>query len=106
MAILSNGPTRGLAALTLPIAVATIALTVSPEPSRADEGGVSFWVPGQFGSLAAVPAQPGWAFANIGYFTDVRASRCGRGVTPDHARPVQPDRQCRPQCDIARARAD
>ena len=35
---------------------------------------MSFWVPGQFGSLAAVPAQPGWAFATIGYFTDVRAS--------------------------------
>ena len=67
MTIMSNGPTRGLAALILPIAVATIAVTVSQEPSRADEGGVSFWVPGQFGSLAAVPAQPGWSFANIGY---------------------------------------
>ena len=44
------------------------------EPSRADEGGVSFWVPGQFGSLAAVPAQPGWSFATIGYYTDVSAS--------------------------------
>src|SRR3954466_5061136 len=42
--------------------------------ARADEGGVSFWVPGQFGSLAAAPAQPGWAFATIGYYTDVSAS--------------------------------
>ena len=74
MTIMSNGPIRGLAALILPIAVAAVAVTVSQEPSRADEGGVSFWVPGQFGSLAAVPAQPGWAFANIGYYTDVRAS--------------------------------
>ena len=32
-------------------------------------------MPGQFGSLAAVPAQPGWAFADILYFTDVRAGR-------------------------------
>jgi hypothetical protein len=35
---------------------------------------VSFWVPGLFGSLAAAPAQPGWSFATIGYYTDVSAS--------------------------------
>ena len=74
MTIMSNGPTRGLAAVILPIAVAAVALTLSQEPSRADEGGVSFWVPGLFGSLAAAPAQPGWSFATIGYYTDVRAS--------------------------------
>jgi len=61
-------------ALVSPIAVAAAAVVLSPEGSWADEGGVSFWVPGQFGSLAAVPAQPGWSFASIGYFTDVRAS--------------------------------
>jgi len=33
----------------------------------ADEGGVSFWLPGQFGSLAAVPQQPGWSLAMIYY---------------------------------------
>ena len=65
---------RALAALVSPIAVAAIVVVVSQQRSWADEGGVSFWVPGQFGSLAAVPAQPGWAFASIGYFTDVRAS--------------------------------
>jgi hypothetical protein len=38
--------------------------------ARADEGGVSFWLPGLFGSLAAVPAQaPGWSVTNI-YFHD------------------------------------
>jgi hypothetical protein len=26
--------------------------------ARADEGGISFWVPGFFGSLAAAPQQP------------------------------------------------
>ena len=30
----------------------------------ADEGGVSFWFPGLYGSLAAAPQVPGWA---IGY---------------------------------------
>jgi hypothetical protein len=74
MTRLVNDRLRGLAALVSPIAVAAVVVVVSQERSWADEGGVSFWVPGQFGSLAAVPAQPGWSFASIGYFTDVRAS--------------------------------
>src|SRR6201992_2328495 len=41
--------------------------------ARADEGGVSFWVPGFFGSLAATPQQPGWSVANIYYHTSVEA---------------------------------
>jgi hypothetical protein len=51
------------------------------QQSRADENGVGFWLPGQFGSLAAVPANPGWSFASIYYHTslkgggDVAASR-------------------------------
>src|SRR5260221_3729908 len=39
----------------------------------ADEGGVSFWLPGTFGSLAAAPMQPGWSFASIYYHTTVSA---------------------------------
>jgi hypothetical protein len=39
----------------------------------ADEGGVSFWVPGFFGSLSAAPQQPGWSLANIYYHTSVSA---------------------------------
>jgi hypothetical protein len=46
--------------------------SVMAQPSFADEGGVSFWIPGFFGSLAATPQQPGWSFANIFYNTDVR----------------------------------
>jgi hypothetical protein len=42
--------------------------------ARADESGVSFWVPGFFGSLAATPQQPGWSLATIYYRTDVSAS--------------------------------
>ena len=41
--------------------------------AMADEGGVSFWVPGLFGSLAATPQQPGWSLANIYYHTSVSA---------------------------------
>ena len=44
-----------------------------PDISMADEGGVSFWLPGLFGSLAAVPQQPGWALASIYYHTTVSA---------------------------------
>src|SRR5262245_7486559 len=39
----------------------------------ADEGGVSFWLPGFFGSLAAAPQQPGWSLTSIYYHTSVSA---------------------------------
>ena len=41
------------------------ALLCHPQSASADEGGVSFWVPGFFGSLAATPQQPGWSVANV-----------------------------------------
>jgi hypothetical protein len=41
--------------------------------ARADEAGVSLWVPGFFGSLAATPQTPGFAFANIFYAPSVGA---------------------------------
>ena len=37
----------------------------------ADEGGVGFWLPGQLGSLAAVPQTPGWNVGIIDYYTSV-----------------------------------
>jgi hypothetical protein len=37
----------------------------------ADEGGVSFWLPGQLGSLAAVPQTPEWNVGIINYYTSV-----------------------------------
>src|SRR6185312_3867188 len=51
----------------------------------ADEGGVSFWLPGGYGSLAAVPGQPGWSFGSIYYHTTLSAGgsktfRIGGGV--------------------------
>jgi hypothetical protein len=49
-------------------------LVLSPQIVRADEGGVSFWIPGFFGSLAAAPQQaPGWSVASIYYHTSVSA---------------------------------
>ena len=40
----------------------------------ADETGVSFWLPGLFGSLAAVPQQPGWSLMLTNYYDSVGAS--------------------------------
>ena len=38
-----------------------VALALVSQASLADEGGVSFWIPGFFGSLAATPQQPGFS---------------------------------------------
>jgi hypothetical protein len=54
-------------------ALALIAVGAVPKAVVADEGGVSFWVPGIFGSLAATPQQPGRSFAGIYYHTSVSA---------------------------------
>ncbi|WP_315750019.1 MULTISPECIES: transporter [unclassified Bradyrhizobium] len=61
--------TRALGA----IAFATIAS--APTIVSADESGISFWIPGTFGSLAATPQQPGWSAASIYYHTSVSAGR-------------------------------
>jgi hypothetical protein len=53
---------------------ASIAALLCPEISRADESGVSFWLPGEFGSLAAAPVTPGWSLGSIYYHTSVGAS--------------------------------
>jgi hypothetical protein len=48
-------------------------LVATPADVKADEGGVSFWLPGTYGSLAALPQQPGWSLAAIYYHTSVSA---------------------------------
>ncbi len=55
------------------IATTTALIAIFAQASLADEGGVSFWLPGTFGSLAAVPAQPGWSFAAFNYYGSVSA---------------------------------
>lgn len=54
-------------------AISIAALASASNSVRADEGGVSFWLPGTFGSLAAVPQQPGWSTAVTYYHTSVSA---------------------------------
>ncbi len=48
-------------------------LSTAATVARADEGGVSFWIPGFFGSLAATPQTPGWSMVDIYYHTSVSA---------------------------------
>jgi hypothetical protein len=55
-------------------AVSFAAVTLLPTVASADEGGVSFWLPGFFGSLAAVPSQaPGWSVTSIYWHDSVSA---------------------------------
>jgi hypothetical protein len=54
-------------------AVAIAVLMLGPGIARADESGISFWLPGQYGSLAATPTTPGWALGAIYYHTSVSA---------------------------------
>ena len=68
---------RGRRACRAAIAIAGLtfaATALAPNNSLADETGVSFWIPGFFGSLAATPQQPGWSVAAINYYTNVSAS--------------------------------
>ena len=51
----------------------TVALACFASSAKADEGGVSLWLPGFFGSLAASPLQPGWSLTSIYYHTTVSA---------------------------------
>ena len=60
-------PRRVLAALFAAVTV------LYSQDLLADEGGVSVWLPGFFGSLAASPLQPGWSLTSIYYRTSVSA---------------------------------
>jgi hypothetical protein len=55
------------------VLLCTVFLSATASVSLADESGTSFWLPGIFGSLAATPGTPGWAFASVYYHTPVSA---------------------------------
>jgi hypothetical protein len=58
---------------TATLLAAVIASCLPSRSLRADEGGVSFWLPGLFGSLAAAPAIPGPSFTTLYYHSSVSA---------------------------------
>jgi len=50
------------------LVVASIAFGLAlPPAAGADEGGVPFWLSGQYASLSAVPPQPGWSMVLLPY---------------------------------------
>ena len=57
----------------LGIAAVAALMALPAQIARADEGGVSFWIPGFFGSLAATPTAPGWSVTSIYYHDSVSA---------------------------------
>lgn len=56
------------------MALAVSSVTAGSNGALADENGISFWLPGIYGSLAAVPAQPGFTFTVINYYDSVSGS--------------------------------
>jgi hypothetical protein len=52
-------------------ALGAVAAGAAGPCALADEGGVSFWLPGQLGSLSAVPQTPGWNVGILNYYTSV-----------------------------------
>jgi hypothetical protein len=84
---------RPVAAITV-LALATI--VSAPRSGLADEGGVSFWLPGFFGSLAAAPQQAGWSLTSTYYHTSVSAGgrRRSRTRVRDRQNPRQSHREC------------
>ena len=52
-----------------------LAIVLASMPALADDGGISFWLPGQFGALAAVPTTPGWSLPLIYYHVSASDDR-------------------------------
>jgi hypothetical protein len=49
-------------------------IALASNGARADEGGVSFWIPGLYGSLAAAPQVPGWSLGIVNLYNPVSAT--------------------------------
>ena len=61
-------------------ALVTFCITAnSIDRAKADAGGLSFWLPGAFGSLAAAPGVPGWAYSTI-YLHVQESAQGGRSL--------------------------
>jgi hypothetical protein len=80
----SEPTTRAIAMIALALAATVSVLT--PRFAHGDESGTSFWLPGQFGSLAAVPTEPGWSLPLIYFYVSLdsdggKAFERGRKIT-------------------------
>lgn len=66
---------HGLIARSASVTLVVVVALLPWASVRADEGGVPFWFSGQYASLAAVPATPGWSLPIQGYYYSGDASR-------------------------------
>jgi hypothetical protein len=71
--MLHRGFPRKARAASVGLAVLLGGVLIAPTGALADEGGVSFWIPGFYGSLAAAPLQPGLSVTAIDYYDSVKA---------------------------------
>jgi hypothetical protein len=55
------------------VGLCALAAAAFSSSAFADEGGLSFWLPGTFGSLAAAPSTPGWSWATLYIHNDAAA---------------------------------
>ena len=53
-------------------------IAIAP-PSSADEGGTSFWLPGQYGSFAAIAPDPGFGLALVSYWYSAKSGERALG---------------------------
>jgi hypothetical protein len=58
-----------------PVRILGVAALLLTQSVSADEGGVPFWFSGQYSSLSAVPATPGWSVALQGYYYNGGSSK-------------------------------
>jgi len=63
-----------------------VTFLASPQSALADAGGVGFWLPGLYGSLAAVPTVSGWAYSTIYLHLQANAGATQNFVTSGGAR--------------------
>ena len=56
------------------LALALLLYTTCSSSTKADEGGTSFWLPGQYGSFAAVAPEPGPSLALVSYWYSASAN--------------------------------
>jgi hypothetical protein len=68
-----SGTSRNAWTVFVGLAVLIGEALTAPTGAFADEGGVSFWLPGLYGSLAAAPVQPGLSVTAMEYYDSVRA---------------------------------
>ena len=67
-------PKTTLRTLSVPRILCGVVLITASTFASADEGGVPFWLSGQYASLSAMPATPGWSTVLLPYFADQSAS--------------------------------